>query len=179
MNLFTHYNIDTAPEAAKPLLEQIKKSYGFIPSLFNYMAEAPTTIEAYLALNALIAKTSLSPIEAQLALLTTSIENDCDFCKTAHLAFAKKYGAKQQTLKALIDQQKIVCPCDAALILFTQQVVNKRGHLLSEEVDNFLSAGFSKQQIMEVILVVTIKTLSNYINHLTQPEVNPEVLAML
>jgi alkylhydroperoxidase family enzyme len=43
----------------------------------------------------------------------------------------------------------------------------------------FLSAGFTKQQVMEVILIVTIKTLSNYINHLTQPEVNPEVLALL
>lgn len=179
MNLFTQYSIDTAPAAAKPLLENIQKSYGFIPNLFNYMAEAPTTIEAYLALNDLVGKSSLSPIDAQLALLTTSIENDCDFCKTAHLAFAKKFGAKPQTVAALINKQEIHCPRDAALVAFTQQVVNKRGHLSPEEVDNFLSAGFSKQQIMEVILVVTIKTLSNYINHLTQPEVNPEVLAML
>lgn len=179
MNLFTNHNINTAPAEAKPLLEAIQKSYGFIPNLFNYMAEAPTTIAAYLALNEQIGKSSLLPVEAQLALLTTSIENDCDFCKTAHLAFAKKFGAKPQTIDALMNKQEVQCPRDAALIKFTQQVVNKRGHLSNEDVDNFLSAGFSKQQIMEVILVVTIKTLSNYINHLTQPEVNPEVLAML
>jgi len=39
--------------------------------------------------------------------------------------------------------------------------------------------GFTKQQILEVILIVSIKTLSNYINHLTNPEPNKELLDML
>jgi len=30
-----------------------------------------------------------------------------------------------------------------------------------------------------MLVVVTIKTLSNYTNHVTKPEPNPELLAML
>ena len=176
---FTFYTPANASPEAKVLLEKIQSAYGFIPNLFAYMAEAPSTINAYLYLNELIAKSSLTPAQAQLSLWVTSIENDCEFCRIAHQAFAKKFGVKPQTYEAVLHQQAIECSADAALANFTREVVNKRGHLTSADLDAFLSAGFSKQQVMEVILIVTIKTLSNYINHLTQPEVNPEVLALL
>lgn len=176
---FTFYTPANASPEAKVLLEKIQSAYGFIPNLFAYMAEAPSTINAYLYLNELIAKSSLTPAQAQLSLWVTSIENDCEFCRIAHQAFAKKFGVKPQTYEAVLHRQAIECSADAALANFTREVVNKRGHLTSADVDAFLSAGFSKQQVMEVMLIVTIKTLSNYINHLTQPEVNPEVLALL
>lgn len=176
---FTFYSPATASPEAKPLLEKIQSAYGFIPNLFAYMAEAPTSIQAYLQLNELIAKSSLTPANAQLCLWITSIENQCEFCRLAHQAFAKKYGVKPQTLSAVLNQQPIECPADAALVAFTKAVVNQRGHLTQPDLESFLSAGFTKQHVMEVILVVTIKTLSNYINHLTQPETNPEILALL
>lgn len=176
---FTFYTPANASPEAKVLLEKIQSAYGFIPNLFAYMAEAPSTISAYLYLNELIAKSSLTPAQAQLSLWVASIENDCEFCRIAHQAFAKTFGVKSQTYDAVLHQQTIECSADAALVDFTRAIVNKRGHLTSADLDAFLSAGFSKQQVMEVMLIVTIKTLSNYINHLTHPEVNPEVLALL
>jgi uncharacterized peroxidase-related enzyme len=176
---FTFYTPANASPDAKVLLEKIQSAYGFTPNLFAYMAEAPSTINAYLYLNELIAKSSLTPAQAQLSLWITSIENDCEFCRVAHQAFAKKFGLKSQTYEAVLHQQTIECSSDAALVSFTRAVVQKRGLLSDADLSAFLNAGFTKQQIMEVILIVTIKTLSNYINHLTQPEVNPEVLALL
>lgn len=161
------------------MLEKIQAAYGFIPNLFAFMAEAPTTIQAYLQLNELIAKSSLTPANAQLCLLVTSIENQCEFCRVAHQAFAKKHGVKPQTLAAVLNQQAIECPTDAALVNFTRAAVNNRGHIADVDVETFINAGFTKQHIMEIMLVITIKTLSNYINHLTKPEINPEILALL
>lgn len=56
--------------------------------------------------------------------------------------------------------------------------VRERGWVTKATLEDFFAAGFTKQQVFEVILVVTIKTLSNYTNHLTKPEPNPELLAM-
>ena len=176
---FTFYTPANASADAKPLLEKIQSAYGFIPNLFAYMAEAPSTIQAYLTLNELIAASSFSPAQAQLALWVTSIENQCDFCRIAHQAFAKKMGVKPQTFDAVLNQQNIACKEDAALVEITRAIVNKRGHIDEAELNAFLNAGFTKKQFMEVVLIVTIKTLSNYINHVTHPEVNPEVLALL
>jgi len=179
MTDFTFYTAESASEEAKKLLTQVQKGYGFIPNLFAYMAEAPTTLEAYLTLNALVEKTSLTPAQQQVALLTASVQNECEFCTVAHRAMGKMKQAKSQTLDALNAGETINDPQDAALVAFVRSVVKTRGKLSEDMIETFLDAGFSKQQILEVILIVAIKTLSNYINHLTQPEPNPELLAMI
>ena len=179
MTDFNFYTIETASDEAKPILEQIQKGYGFVPNLFAYMAEAPTTLEAYLALNKIIEKTSLTPAQQQVALLAVSVENQCDFCTVAHRAIGKMKQANQQTLDALNTKDSISDSSDAALAKFTQFVVSKRGRLSENIINEFISAGFTKQQVLEVMIIVSIKTLSNYINHLTEPEPNKELLSML
>jgi uncharacterized peroxidase-related enzyme len=177
MTDFTFYTPENTSGHTKELLEGIRKGYGFVPNLFAYMAEAPTTIEAYLALNDLVAKTSLLPAQQQIALLTVSVENDCEFCTVAHRAIGKMKGANVQTLTALASHSEIEDIPDRALATFTRAIVRTRGRPGDAEVQSFLDAGFTRQQILEVILIVSIKTLSNYINHLTKPEPNKELLA--
>ena len=179
MTTFTKYTPETASPDAKVLLDKIQSGYGFIPNLFAYMAEAPVTVEAYLMLNELITKSSLTPAEAQTALLTVSIENNCDFCSTAHRAIGKKSGINPETVESLMNNQPIKDAKDSALVSLTRSIVRERGWLAEPQIDEFINAGFTKQQVFEVILVVTIKTLSNYSNHLTKPEANPELLGML
>lgn len=179
MTDFPRHTPETATGQAKELLEGIRKGYGFVPNLFAYMAEAPATVEAYLALNDLVTKTSLTGAQQQVALLAASVENQCDFCTVAHRAIGKAKGARQQTLDALNARSPIADPADRALASFTQAMVRDRGRVSDAEIQRFLDAGFSKQQVLEVVLVVSIKTLSNYINHLTRPEPNPELVAML
>lgn len=179
MTSFTAYTLDTAKPEAQKLLTGIQANFGFIPNLFAYMAEAPLTIEAYLALNQLVAKSSLTPAQAQTALLTVSLENDCNFCSVAHRALGKKAGVNPRTIESLLARTPIADAKDSALIELTQALVKERGWVAEPVLSRFLEAGFTHQQIFEVILVVTIKTLSNYTNHLTRPEPNPELLAML
>ena len=179
MTDFTFYTPENTTGHTKELLEGIRKGYGFIPNLFAYMAEAPTTVEAYLALNDLVSKTSLSPAQQQVALLAVSVENDCEFCTVAHRAIGKMKGASVQTLTSIASHSEIADAKDRALATFTQTIVKKRGRPSEAEIQAFLGADFSRQQILEVILIVSIKTLSNYINHLTKPEPNKELLASI
>lgn len=176
---FTFHSPENTSGSTKELLAGIQKGYGFFPNLFGYMAEAPTTVEAYLALNALVSKTSLTPAQQQVALLAVSVENDCEFCTVAHRAMGKMKNASPQTLNAVSSHSTINDPQDSALVVFAQTVTKNRGRPSEAEVQAFLNAGFNKKQILEVILIVTIKTLSNYINHLTHPEPNKELLGML
>jgi len=179
MTDFTFYNLETAPAESKALLQNIEEAYGFIPNLFAYMAESPQVLEAYLKLNELVSNTSFTPAQQQLALLAVSIENKCGFCAVAHRAMAKLKGADQKSIDAVNNQIPLESASDQALITMAQTLVKKRGWLDDSEVDAFIAAGFSKQQVFELILIVSIKTLSNYANHLTLPEPNDELLGML
>tara|TARA_B110001454_G_scaffold219195_1_gene251357 strand:- start:1956 stop:2486 length:531 start_codon:yes stop_codon:yes gene_type:complete len=175
MGLFTKHTIESAPAASRPLLTGIKSKFGFIPTMFDYMAGAPTTIEAYLQLNELVSKTSFSVSDQQIALMAVSVENECDFCVKAHKAIGKMKGANLETLLALSEGREIVNSKDRALVDFVRLVVKERGRLTLGDQEKFIKAGFTQQNILEVMLIVSIKTLSNYINHLTQPEVNSEL----
>lgn len=179
MSQFTFYTTENSAGKRKSLLEGINQGYGFIPNLFAYMAEAPTTIEAYIAMNELVAKGSLSPAQNQVALLAVSVENGCEFCISAHRAIGKQSKANQQTLDALHRNIEIDDPSDRALVSYIRKVVAQRGYVSDEDISEFIDAGFTRQQLLEVVLIVSIKTLSNYINHITKPEVNPELEAML
>ncbi len=114
-----------------------------------------------------------------MALLAVSVENGCDFCVVAHRAIGKMKQTKQQTLDALNENGVIECSQDAALVSFVKAVVKDRGRLSEHKIEAFLSAGFTKQQIFEVMIIVSIKTLSNYINHLTNTEINAELLSLV
>jgi alkylhydroperoxidase family enzyme len=54
----------------------------------------------------------------------------------------------------------------AALVAFVRVMVEKRGLPQRADVEAFLGAGYMERQILEIILAVAVKTISNYSNHL-------------
>ena len=53
-----------------------------------------------------------------------------------------------------------------ALSVFTSRLFETRGLISKEDAATFLDAGYSEQQILEIILAISVKTLSNYSNHI-------------
>ena len=58
-----------------------------------------------------------------------------------------------------------------ALRTFTAQVVNNRGWVSDSDVQAFISAGYTQQNILEVILGMAHKVMSNYTNHIANTPV--------
>lgn len=172
---FKLHDVDSAPEAAKAQLQGIEKAMGFVPNLFAKLAEAPQALEAYNSLNALFQKTSLSPVEQQVVLLTVSVENQCHFCVAAHTAGAKKAGMDEAVLQALREQKPLPDARLNALHEFTLAVVRDRGWVGDAAVDRFLETGYTQQQVLEVVLGVAMKTLSNYANHIAGTPLNEQL----
>jgi len=179
MDHFKFHTPENSSGQAKEILTEVNKKYGFVPNLFGYMAEAPYTIEAYAMLTELLAKTGLTAAQQQIALLAVSHYNNCDFCRTAHQAFGKMNKAKAQTLSAIVDNTEIEDVTDKALVDMVIAITDQRGWVEQEQLDAFIAAGFNRQNVYDLILVVTIKTLSNYSNHLTKPEANEQLVAMV
>src|SRR3989338_8955827 len=159
MNQFKFYTAEAAQGESKELLLGIKSNFGFIPNMFAYMAEAPTTIQAYLQLNELVAKTSFTVSQQQVALLAVSVENECGFCVIAHRAIGKMKKANVESLTAIAENKEVTDPKDKALAHFVRTVVKTKGKPTEKDVEQFLNAGFTKQQDLESILMVSIKKL--------------------
>lgn len=173
MNIFDVHTIDTVQADAAEMLGNIEKAYGFIPNLYGIFAESPTALKAYMTIGKIFDESSFSATERQLIILATSRYNECDYCMAAHTIVAGMQKVPTDVIEAIRDDRPISDSRLEALRTFTTTVVDKRGWLAEEDVVAFLAAGFTKAQILEVILGVSFKTLSNYTNHIADTSVDP------
>lgn len=165
MKNFVAHTQESAPAAAQETMSQVEAAFGFVPNLIGVMAESPPLAEAYLTLSGLFDKTSLSPVERQVVLLAASRENACEYCMASHTTIARMSRMPETVIDALRDGTGVPDARLEALRRFTVAVVRQRGWVDEAEVDAFREAGYSKANVLDVILGVGMKTLSNYTNH--------------
>jgi len=165
MTEFTLHDLSTSPNAARADLEAVEKKYGFIPNLMAIMAEAPPLLKGYLALSQLLEQTTLSAQERNLLLLAISVANGCDYCVAAHTLSSKGAKLPADVIEAVRNDRPISNSRLKALRALAQSVANDRGRPAEETVREFYDSGYTKANLLEVILAVGMKTLSNYTNH--------------
>ena len=165
---FTIYNLETAPEESKQALAHAEETFGFIPNLEGILAEAPALLKGSVTLWDLFETTSFTEVERQVIYLTANYENGCDYCMAAHSGLAKMIGMSQENVQALRNGTSMPDKKLQALRRFTQQMVQTRGWVKDSEIEEFMAAGYSKQQVLEVILGIAIKVMHNYTNHIAK-----------
>ncbi len=166
MPKFTVHDPTSAPEPSRSILEQSRKALGFVPNLYGVLAESPAVLKGYTSLSAIFEGGSLSATERQVVLLTASFENGCDYCMSAHTAIARMQRVPTGVVAAIRGGAPIQDRKLEALREFTRELVRQRGWVAEEKVQTFLDAGYTRAQVLEVILGVGLKTISNYANHL-------------
>ena len=172
MSEFTLHTEETAPEASNPLLADSRKTYGMIPGLHAVMAEAPGLLEAYKRVHELFTNSSFDHDELTVVWQTVNVEHECHYCVPAHTWIAKDMGVNDNISDALRNETPLPNPRLEALRTFTLSVVRNRGNVDDKSVQAFLEAGFTKRQILEVILGISQKVMSNYTNHLANTPVD-------
>ncbi len=165
---FKVHTIESAPEGSKEILSGAQKSLGFIPNLYGIMAEAPTTLKAYSGLSDAFDHSSFNATEKQIVLLATSYVNGCNYCMAVHSTIGQMHKVNQNVIDALRNNKSIADVKLEVLRKFACSVAEKRGWVSDKEVDDFINAGYAKSQVLEVVVGVTQKTLSNYINHIVK-----------
>lgn len=154
------------------VLSYAQSTVGFVPNLIKKMANAPVVAEAYLTVGELFSKSSFSAIEQQLILLTVSRYNECEYCMAAHSAIAKMQSVPKEVIEAIRNDEDLTDPKLAALRNLTNNMVATRGNPDESLLKEFLVAGYDDSQILEIILGISMKTLSNYTNHIAETELD-------
>lgn len=164
--------IESAPEASKPLLEQSLKSFGMIPGLHGVLASSPQILEAYQTLHKLFTESSFNAEELTVVWQTINVEHECHYCVPAHTGIANMMKVDSELSEALRNRTEM--PNEKLQVLhdFTLKVVRNRGHVTQEDLDTFYAAGYGEQQVLEVILALSQKVISNYTNHIANTPVD-------
>lgn len=172
MTDFTLHDETTVPEASKPLLENSKAAFGMIPNLHAVMAESPQLLEAYQRVHELFQNSSFDKDELTVVWQTINVENTCSYCVPAHTAIAHSMKVDLEITDALRNQTPLPNARLETLRGFTLKIVRERGNLNEASVQAFLDAGFTRQNILDIILGYAQKVMSNYTNHLAKTPVD-------
>ncbi len=166
------HTIDSAPQGSKEALEQSVKSFGMLPGLHGVLASSPNTFEAYRTLHGLFESSSFNNEELTVVWQTINVENECHYCVPAHTAIGHMMEVDANLTEALRNREAMPNEKLQALHNTTLKVVRNRGRLSQEDLDAFYSAGYGEQQVLEIVLGVAQKTISNYTNHIANTPVD-------
>ncbi|WP_394242297.1 carboxymuconolactone decarboxylase family protein [Vibrio astriarenae] len=172
MSKFTLHTVDTAPEKSKAILEGAQKQMGMIPGLYAVMAESPETLKAYTQLHQLFTNTSFDAEELTVVWQTINVEHECHYCVPAHTGIAHSMKVDPALTEALRNDEAMPTPKLQALKDFTLAIVRERGNVSEETMNAFFDAGYGQQQVLEVILGLSQKVISNYVNHVAKTPVD-------
>ncbi len=159
-------DLENAPESAKPGLEAVKKKFGMIPNLMGMFANYPMALNSYLSISNNFENSDFSPVEQQIIQITVSRENDCSYCVAAHSVISSMSKIDEKVISQLRKGETLNDKKLEALRTFTKRVVSSNGFVDTSDVENFVVAGYTQEQILGVVLGVGIKTISNYMNHI-------------
>jgi uncharacterized peroxidase-related enzyme len=156
--------------ANQVLFDTMAKNIGSVPNLFAVYAHSENALASYLAFSN--AKTSLRAKEKEVINLVVSQVNSCDYCLAAHTAISKMQGF---TDDQIVEIRKGSASFDAkldALAKVAKSIAENKGHAEEQLLENFFAAGYNEGTLIDVVLVVGDKTVTNYIYALTKVPVD-------
>ncbi|MBN3734207.1 carboxymuconolactone decarboxylase family protein [Burkholderia sp. Tr-20390] len=169
MSAYPLHTIDSAPAASKPVLQQLQQTFGIVPNIAAAMAASPVLINGFIGLFERVHASSLTEPQIQTLLLTNAVTNASDWPVAFHTALALKQGVTHADADAIRRGALPGDPTLAALSATARKLIDTRGHLPEADRQAFLDAGFSAEQLLEVIAVVAASTITNYVGSVTQP----------
>lgn len=163
------FNVPTREEVStgnQQIFDQLEKGVGFVPNLYATYAYSENALGTYLALQN--AKSSLKAKEREVINLAVSQVNDCRYCQSAHTALGKMNGfTDEQILELRQGYASFDVKLDA-LAKLAKAVTENRGKIDGGVLEAFFNADYTKENLIDTLMVIGDKTISNYINNITQ-----------
>ena len=163
------HTIASAPENSKSALEQLQQAFGVVPNLAAAIANSPKLIKSLVGLFQQVHSSSLTEQEIQIVLLTDAVANSCTYAVAFHTALALQQGVSSEETGAIRQRRGPTNKRFAALSTLAKTLIEKRGGVSDQELDSFIAAGFTKEQVLEVIAVVAASTITNYAGTIANP----------
>jgi uncharacterized peroxidase-related enzyme len=180
INIMSTFKVPTREEVSsknQAIFDSLEKKVGFVPNLYATYALSENGLKNLLDLGS--APSSLNNKEQQIVNLAVSQVNNCDYCLAAHTAMGKGAGFNDDQILEIRTGRSTINNKFNTLAALAKNITENRGYADAHVVDSFLTAGYSQGDVVDVILKVGEKTISNYLHNLTKVPVDfPTALSL-
>ena len=169
MATYQIHTIASAPEKSKPALEQLQQAFGVLPNIAAVIANSPKLVNSLVGVFQQVHSSSLTEPEIQIVLLTDAVANSSSYAVAFQTALALQQKVSPEEINAIRDRRTPKHLRFSALSTLAKTLIEKRGHLSEQELGAFFDAGFTTEQVMEVIAIVSASTITNYAGTIVNP----------
>jgi len=176
----TTINVPTRQEVSsvnQAIFDNIEKRFGVVPNLFATMAHSGNALSSYMALQS--ARSTISGKAREVVNLVVSQVNECAYCLAAHTMVGKMSGLSDEQIVEIRRGRVSFDSKLDALARLTQGIVRNRGHVDPALVDAFFDAGWTKENLVDTIVAIGDKTITNYLHSTTRIPVDFPAAAAL
>lgn len=156
-------------ETNQQIFDNLNKALGFVPNLYATIAYSDHGLKRYLDYQN--AKTSLSNKEKEVINLIVSQINGCVYCQSAHTVLGKMNGFDEDQIRDFRRGQS-ENPKLNALVQLAADLTENRGRASEEHLEEFFAQGYTRENLVDVILQISDKIAMNYLHNLTQISVD-------
>lgn len=157
---------DSVSPVNQAMFDALKGQLGFVPNLYATLAHSENALGTYLALQS--AKSSITGKAREVVNLVVSQVNSCAYCLAAHTAIGGMVGFKPEQIMEIRNGRASFDPKLDALARMTKDITVNRGHGDQKLVAAFLAAGWTTENLVDVIVTIGDKTVTNLLHGATQ-----------
>jgi uncharacterized peroxidase-related enzyme len=175
----TVFNVPTREQVApanQEIFDNLTKALGFVPNLYATIAYSDNGLARFLAYQN--AKTTLTGKEKEAVNLVVSQVNGCIYCQSAHLVLGKMNGFTEEQLLDIRKEKSEDAKLNS-LVQLAADITKNKGNASQSNVDNFFAQGYTKENLVDLILQISDKTAMNYLHNLTKIPVDFPVATAL
>lgn len=172
MHTFPIHNLESAPKNSISSLQSLQSAFGMIPNMAGAMATSPVLIGSLVGLFGKVHGGSFTEAQIQTLLLTNAVTNGSAWAVALHTGLALQQGLDPADVQAMRDGRAPKDKTLAPLSTLARTLIEKRGRLNDSDIEQFLTAGYSEELLLEVIAVVAASTMTNYTASVTRPPVD-------
>ena len=160
---------DTTGDHARDL-SQLFTSWGRPWAVGKTIANAPGLLKVFLGMSQQMPHSSLGDDDREVINLYLAHANGCHYCVPAHTLLARETGLTEHDIAAILtdrepqnDRRKLVLRALKALL-------ETKGGLSDAAYNNFIKAGLSAENLLDIIGEIAHCTITNYANRLARTE---------
>jgi uncharacterized peroxidase-related enzyme len=162
---------EAAPAASQPLLDAVEKSLGVVPNLFRLVGQSPASLEGLLGLNGALGKALDAKTRERIALAVAQI-NGCDYCLSAHSYLGANLAKLDEAEMAANRRGRSNDAKADAAVIFARRVTEAKGRVSDADIAAIKLAGYSEAQIIEIVALVAVNVLTNYVNNVADTDID-------
>jgi uncharacterized peroxidase-related enzyme len=161
---------DDVSPANQALFDTLKKGLGMVPNLYATLAHSENALGSYLALQN--AKSSITGKAREVVNLVVSQVNECEYCLAAHTMIGKMNGFTDAQVLEIRSGTASFDPKLDALARLVKAIASQRGKIDDTLLDAFFAAGWTQENLVDTIVTIGDKTITNYLHSVTQVPVD-------